>query len=62
MINSYLKQAIATRHIDLHIPQTMTPKMERLLDEAEADIDAGRVIGSFEAVEGAIEALKAAKA
>ena len=47
LVNSYLKQVMATRHIDLYITQTMTPKMERLLTEAEADIVAGRVISLF---------------
>ena len=58
LINSYLKQIIATRHIDLHIPQRMTPKLEKLLDEAEQDIEAGRTIGPFDNADAAIKALK----
>lgn len=57
LVNSYLKQVTATRHIDLHIPQQMTPKMEKLLDEAEEDIAAGRVIGPFKNAAEAIKAL-----
>ena len=58
LINSYLKQVTATRHIDLHIPQRMTPKMEKLLDEAEKDIVAGRTIGPFKNADEMIKALK----
>ena len=58
LVNSYLKQVVATRHIDLLIPQQMTAKMEKLLDEAEKDIAAGRVIGPFKSADEAIEALK----
>ncbi|MYB75539.1 MAG: hypothetical protein F4X83_00245 [Chloroflexi bacterium] len=62
LVNSYLKQVTATRHIDLRIPQKMTPKMEELLDEAEKDIAAGKVIGPFNDADEAIKALKAEKA
>ena len=58
LINSYLKQVTATRHIDLHIPQKMTPKLEKLLEEAEQDIAAGRTIGPFNNTEEMIKALK----
>lgn len=58
LVNSYLKQVVSTRHIDLHIPQKMTAKIERLLDEAEEDIVAKRVIGPFEDAKSAIKALK----
>ena len=58
LVNSYLKQIVATRHIDLHIPQKMTSKTERLLDEAEEDIAAKRVIGPFKNAKEAIRALK----
>lgn len=62
LVNSYLKQVTATRHIDLRIPQKMTPKMERLLDEAEKDIAEGKTIGPFSDADEAVKALKAAKA
>ena len=58
LINSYLKQVTATRHIDLHIPQKMTPKLEKLLEEAEQDIAAGKTIGPFNNAEEMIKALK----
>lgn len=58
LINSYLKQVTATRHIDLHIPQKMTPKLEKLLGEAERDIATGRTIGPFNNADEMIKALK----
>ena len=58
LINSYLKQITATRHINLYIPQRMTPKLEKLLDEAEQDIEAGQTIGPFDSADAAIKALK----
>ena len=58
LVNSYLKQIVATRHIDLHIPQQMTAKTEQLLDQAEEDIAQEKVVGSFDSAEDAIEALK----
>ena len=36
----------------------MTPKLEKMLEEAEADIAAGRVLGPFSNAEDAIAALK----
>ena len=58
LINSYLKQITATRHIDLYIPQKMTPKLEKLLGEAEQDIASGRTIGPFKNANEMIKALK----
>ena len=58
LVNSYLKQVTATRHIDLRIPQKMTPKLEKMLEEAERDIAAGRTIGPFNNAEEMIQALK----
>lgn len=51
LVNCYLKQVVATRHIDLRIPQKMTPKLEKLLGEAEADIKRGDVSGPYDNVE-----------
>lgn len=61
LVNSYLRQITATRHIDLHIPQRMTPKMERQIAEAEKDIAEGKTIGPFRNADEAVKALKAAK-
>ena len=58
LVNSYLKQVVATRHINLRIPQSMSPKTEALLDEAEADIAIGGVVGPFNSAREAVKALK----
>lgn len=43
LINSYLKQVIVTRHVELYAPEPMTPKLEKLLEEAEESIKRGEV-------------------
>ncbi len=43
LINSYLKQVIVTRHVELYAPEPMTPRLEKLLAEAEAEIKRGEV-------------------
>lgn len=58
LVNSYLKQITAVRNMNSHIPQKMTPKMERLLDEAELDIAKGKVVGPFKDADKAIKALR----
>ena len=58
LINSYLNQIVATRHVDIHVPQKMTPKLEQLLAETEKEIAAGEVIGPFDKADEAIKALK----
>ena len=42
LINSYLKQVIVTRRVELYAPEQMTPKLEKLLAPIDADIKAGR--------------------
>lgn len=51
LINSYLKQITATKHINPYILQRMTLKLEKLLDEAEQDIEAGQTIGPFDSAD-----------
>jgi len=42
LINSYLKQVVATRRVELYAPEPMTPKLEAALALVDADIKAGR--------------------
>jgi len=42
LVNSYLKQVVATRRIELYAPETMTPKLESLIAIIEADIEKGK--------------------
>jgi addiction module antitoxin, relB/dinJ family len=41
LINSYLTQVVATRHIELYAPEPMTPQLEALLTEIESSIATG---------------------
>ena len=43
LINSYLKQVIATRHVELYAPEPMTPQLEKLLEGVESNIKAGNL-------------------
>ena len=40
LINSYLTQVVATRHIELYAPEPMTPQLEALLTEIEPSLAA----------------------
>ncbi|OGL35356.1 hypothetical protein A3F65_01460 [Candidatus Saccharibacteria bacterium RIFCSPHIGHO2_12_FULL_47_16b] len=58
LINAYLKQVIITRRIELYAPEPMTPKLEKLIAEAEAEVAAGEVSGPFDNVEDFLADLK----
>lgn len=38
LVNSYLTQVVATRHIEPYIPEPMTPQLEALLTEIEPSL------------------------
>jgi addiction module RelB/DinJ family antitoxin len=42
LINSYLKQVVATRRVELYAPEPMTPELEAVIAEVDADIKAGK--------------------
>ncbi|HMA77663.1 MAG TPA: DUF6364 family protein [Candidatus Paceibacterota bacterium] len=42
LVNSYLKQVVATRRVELYAPEPMSPELEATLTEIDADIKAGR--------------------
>lgn len=58
VVNSYLHELIATRRIDIRIPEEMTPKMERIIGQIEAEIARGEVSEPFDNVEDFIADLK----
>ena len=58
LINAYLKQVIIPRRIELYAPEPMTPKLEKLIAEAEAEVAAGEVSGPFDNVEDFLADLK----
>ena len=58
LINSYLKQVIVTRRVELYAPEPMTPKLTKLLKEADQSIKRGEVSKSHEDIEDFIADLK----
>lgn len=59
LINSYLRQIVATRRIELYAPEPMTPKLEGLIAEVEAELADGQVSASFSDAEDFLADLKA---
>ncbi|MDP2631066.1 MAG: DUF6364 family protein [Candidatus Uhrbacteria bacterium] len=47
LVNTYLRQVIATRRIELYAPEPMTPKLEKMIARAEKDIAVGRISKKF---------------
>ena len=58
LINSYLKQVVATRRIELHAPEEMTPALEGFIAEVESEIASGKVSKSYKTTKELIKALK----
>jgi len=47
LINSYLRQIVATRRIELYAPEPMTKNLENLIAKVEADLRLGKVSKQF---------------
>ena len=47
LINSYLRQIVATRRIELYAPETMTPQLEGMIAEIEAELHKGKISKKF---------------
>jgi len=58
LVNSYLRQVVATRRIELYAPEDMTPKLEDLIATVEAEISAGDVSDSYNDPDSFVAALK----
>lgn len=58
LINSYLRQIVATRRIELYAPEPMTPKLEALIAEVEAELLSGKVSKKFTNVDDFLTDLK----
>ena len=58
LVNAYLRQVAATRRIELYAPEPMTPKLEGLIAEVEAELAAGKVSRPFNDVEDFLGDLK----
>lgn len=51
LVNAYLRQVAATRRIELYAPEQMTPKLEKLIEEVEAELESGKISKEFDSVE-----------
>ena len=58
LVNAYLRQVAATRRIELYAPEQMTPKLEKLIAEVEAELKSGKVSEEFDSVEEFLADLK----
>lgn len=58
LVNAYLRQVAATRRIELYAPEPMTPKLEKLIEEVEAELKNGKTSKSFDSVEEFLSDLK----
>ena len=58
LVNSYLRQVGATRRIELYAPEQMTPGLEKLISEVEAEIAAGKVSDGFVSADDFLADLK----
>ncbi len=58
LVNAYLRQVAATRRIELFAPEPMTPKLEKLIAEVEAELSAGKISEPFDNVDDFLSDLK----
>jgi len=58
LVNSYLRQVVATRRIELYAPEQMTPKLEGLIATVEAEIAKGKVSKPYKDAKSFVKALK----
>lgn len=58
LVNAYLRQVSATRRIELYAPEPMTPKLEKLIAEVEAELKDGKASNEFANVDEFLADLK----
>jgi addiction module RelB/DinJ family antitoxin len=58
LVNAYLRQVAATRRIELYAPEQMTPNLEKLIAEVEAELKEGKVSREFDNAEDFLADLK----
>lgn len=58
LINTYLRQVAATRRVELYAPEPMTPHLESLIAEVEAELKAGKASKEFTSVAAFLTDLK----
>jgi addiction module RelB/DinJ family antitoxin len=58
LVNAYLRQVAATRRIELYAPEPMTPNLEKLIAEVEAELKEGKASKTFTHVDDFLADLK----
>lgn len=58
LVNSYLRQIAATRRIELYAPEPMTPHLENLIAEVEAELKTGKASKGFTSADEFLADLK----
>ena len=58
LVNICLKQVIVSRQLEICLSEQMTPTMEKILEKAECELEAGDFSGPFDNPKSAIAALK----
>jgi addiction module RelB/DinJ family antitoxin len=58
LVNAYLRQVAATRRIELYAPEPMTPNLEKLISEVEAELKSGKTSKEFDNADDFLADLK----
>ena len=58
VVNSYLRQVVATRRIELFAPEAMSPKLLAKAEKVESEISQGKVSPAFTEVDELLKALR----
>ena len=58
LINSFLKQVIVTRRIELYAPEPVTAKLEKAIKAAEENRCQGEISPGYDNIEDFLKALK----
>lgn len=58
LVNAYLRQVAVTRRIELYAPEKMTPNLEALIEEVEAELKSGEASKAFDNVDDFLKDLK----
>ena len=58
LISAFLRQVAATRRIEFYAPEVMTPKLDNLIAEVEAELQVGKISRKFTNADDLLQDLK----
>ncbi len=58
IVNAYLRQVVATRRIEIYAPEPVTPTLQKLMADVEAELREGKASPPFHDVEDFLADLK----